>query len=129
MGIVVFNVEGYHPAFERRNATVCDRYPVGIGCQVIKDMLGPFDRIAHIDNPPLFIQPGFELLVLTIGKLKMFTLTGPFHMVDELAAKDQRQGLLVKKILALLILHFYDHRGYIILYSYFTYIFIQDVKN
>jgi len=96
----VFDTEGHHPVFKRRDTTIGNRNPVGIASQVLKNVFRPLDRITYIDNPLFFIQPGFQLFVFIAGKLEILTLSGMAHMVHELAPKNQRQCLLVKKIVA-----------------------------
>jgi len=59
----VFDVEGHHTVFKRRDSTVGNSDPVGIACQVFQNVFRPFDRITHIDNPLFFIQPGSQLFV------------------------------------------------------------------
>ncbi len=86
----IFDVEGHHPVFKRHDTTVGNRDPVGIACQVLKNVIRSFDRITDIDNPLFLIQSGLQLFVLIAGKLEIPTLTGPFHMVHELAPKNQR---------------------------------------
>ena len=96
----IFDFESHHAVFKRHDTTVCNSDPVGIARQVFQNVFRPFDRITHIDNPFFLIQPGFKLFVFTTGKFKILTLAGPAHKVHELAAKNQRQRLLVKKIVA-----------------------------
>jgi len=97
----VFDLEGHHAIFKGGDATVGNSDPVGIACQVLQNVFRAVDRITHIDDPIFFIQPSFQPVVLIAGKLDVPMLTGRAHTVHELAAKDQRQRLLVKKIVAL----------------------------
>ena len=64
----VFICEGHHGVFEFLDATVGNRHPVSVACQVFQNMIGLFHWITHIDNPVFFIQSGFKLFVLIAGK-------------------------------------------------------------
>ena len=97
----VFDLEGDHGVFKVSDAAVGNSDPVSIACQVFKDVVWAIDRIPHIDDPVFFIQPGFELFILIAWELDVAMLTGGAHALHELAAKDQRQGVFVKKIVSL----------------------------
>ena len=99
--LAVFNREGHPAVFKLFNATVGNRHAVGVACQVFQNVIGAFDRISHGDDPVFFIQSGFKLLVLIAGKLEILPPAASFHMLHELSAKNQRQRLLVKEIVAL----------------------------
>jgi hypothetical protein len=48
----VLSAEGYHATFKRRDTAVCNRHPVGVSCQVLKDLFGLIDRVTHTDEMP-----------------------------------------------------------------------------
>ena len=63
---------------------------MGIACQIFKNIFGPFDRIADTDDPIFFKKCVLEFLIDVSGKLKLVTLAGLTHIINELAAEDQR---------------------------------------
>ena len=82
----VFGSKGYPAVFEQLDATVCNGHPVGVACQLFKDMFGTFYGIAHSDDPVFGIQLVFKLLVV-IREFVFYVRADVVHLVDELAAK------------------------------------------
>ena len=86
----VFGSKGYHTVFERFDARICNRHPVGIACQIFKNIVSSFDRVADTDDPFFCKKCVFEVLIGISVKLKLVSLAGLAHIIDELAAEDQR---------------------------------------
>ena len=86
----VFGRKGHHAVFEGFDARICNRHPMSIACQIFKNIFGPFDWIADTDNPFFSKKRVFEILIGVSVKLKFVTLTDLAHIIDELAAEDQR---------------------------------------
>ena len=52
-------------------------------------MFGPFDRIADTDNPFFSKKRVIEILIGVRVDLKLISLAGLTHIINELAAEDQ----------------------------------------
>jgi hypothetical protein len=61
---------------------------VGVTRQVFKHMLGLIDRLPHTDDPLVFIEVLFKLLV-SLPNVEFTTADSPCKGVDKLATKDQ----------------------------------------
>ena len=90
--------EGHHAVFQRLDAAVGNGHPVCVAGQVFQHMPGIADRIAHIDDPGLFIQSGFQRIEVMIGKFE--GLAGIFHPLHKLAAEHQRQHPRVEQVVS-----------------------------
>ena len=55
-------LEAHRAIFKGCEARVGDSDPVGVTCQVFKDVLGLLNGLAHTDDPVVFIEFVFELL-------------------------------------------------------------------
>ena len=97
----IFDLEGHRGVFKSCDAAVGNGDPVGIARQVFENVFRLLDGIPYVDNPVLFIQAAFEPVILMLGELDMTKLMGLAHLVHELAAEDQRQRFLIKKIVPL----------------------------
>ena len=82
--------------FQRQKATVGDRHTVGVSGEVFKDILWLLNGFPHTDHPLVPIELGFEGLVIDI-KAQLAGVDSACEPVDELAAKDQREGLLIEQ--------------------------------
>ena len=78
-------------------ARVGDGHAVGVTGQIFKDVLRSLNGVPHTDNPLMFVEPLFEAMVFS-ANLYFLLADGPGEAVDELPAKDQREGLLVEQI-------------------------------
>jgi len=76
---------------------VGDGHAVGVAGQVSKDVLRLLNGFPHTDNPLVFVKLLFEAMVL-FANVHFLLTNGPCEAVDELPAKDQREGLLVEQI-------------------------------
>jgi hypothetical protein len=70
------------------DARVGDSHPVSVSCQVFKDMLRISNGFPDTDDPFVFIEFMFELLVLSLN-IQFATLDSACEEIDELTAKDQ----------------------------------------
>jgi hypothetical protein len=70
---------------------------VGVSGEVFEDVLRSLNGFPHTDNPGVFVKPLFEVMVFP-GNVYFLMAEGPGEVVDELTTKDQRKGLLVKKV-------------------------------
>ena len=59
----VFSAKAHHIIFNRFDAAVSNRHPVGVASQVFKHMYGPFDRFANTDDPSFGKKPGFKRFI------------------------------------------------------------------
>jgi len=85
--LAILVCEGHGAVFEGQHSAVGNSHPVGVSSQVLKHILGAFDRIAHPDHPGLIIQRVFKLTVAA-SKIKFSTLKGTTGKLHELSAKD-----------------------------------------
>ena len=70
---------------------------MGVSGQVFKDVLRSLNGFPYTDNPLVFVKLLFEVMVFP-AKVYFLLASGPVEAVDEVTAKDQRKGLLVKQI-------------------------------
>jgi hypothetical protein len=76
---------------------VGDGHTVGVPGQVFKDVLRLLNGFPHTDHPLVFVELLFEAMVF-FAHVHFLLSDGPGEAVDELPAKDQREGLLVEQI-------------------------------
>ena len=86
----VFGGEGYSAVFNGSDATVCNGHPMGIACQIFKDMFRTFYGITNTDHPVFRIQFDLEVLIRIAEKVNLFIQTGMAHTLYELAPEYQR---------------------------------------
>lgn len=96
----VFVPEADHAILEGKEATVGDRDAVGVTGQILQDMLRIRDGVPNTDDPFVFVELTFKLVVGLL-KVQVSTLSGSSEVVDELATEDEGEGFLVKEIVIL----------------------------
>ena len=82
------------------DARVGDSHPVSVSGQIFKDMLRISNGFPDTDDPFVFIESVFELLVVSLN-IQFSTSDSPCEEIDELTPKDQGEGFLVKEVLIL----------------------------
>ena len=85
----VFSTKAHSVIFNRLDAAVSNRYPVGVASQVFKYMFGPFDRFANTDDPSFGKKPCFKPFIDLGSQFNFCVLAGFCHVLDELGTKDQ----------------------------------------
>jgi len=73
---------------------------VSVSSQVFKDVLRVCNGFPDTDDPLVFIELVFELLVLSLNT-QFSTVDRACEEVDELTPKDQGEGFLVKEVVTL----------------------------
>ena len=64
------------PSVKRLDTAVCNSHPVRVACQVLKDMFGLIDRIAHTDHPFFCKKRVLEFSIRISDKPEFVTLAG-----------------------------------------------------
>ena len=85
----VFGAKGYHAIVKRGDTAVCNSHPVGVSCQVLKDLFGLIDGIARTDHPFFCKKCVFEFFVPIGTKFRLLTFAKLTEALHELAAEDQ----------------------------------------
>ena len=83
----VFIPEADHVVFKACDARVGDGHPVSIACDVLEDMLRLLNGFPDTDDPIVFVELSFELLIWKIN-LQLPLAYGAFEVVHELTPKD-----------------------------------------
>lgn len=100
-GFVCFSilcVEGHHPVIKGCDAAVSNGYPMSVTGNVFNNPVGFCDGLPDTDHPFMGVQFSFKRQV-TIFEAEFAALNSATQIVDELAAKDQRQGLLIEQVI------------------------------
>ena len=96
----ILGVKGHLVAVKGSDAAVGNCHPVGISGQILQDPFGLLNRFSDTDDPRMGIEFIFERLV-SLAKTQFSATHGTGQMVNELAAKDQRERLLVEQVMVL----------------------------
>ena len=82
------------------DAAVGDSHPVGVTGNVFNYPMGFCDGLPDADYPFMGVQFSFKRQV-AISEAELAVLNSATQIVDELAARDQRQGLLIEQVIFL----------------------------
>jgi hypothetical protein len=93
----VFVPEADHAVFKINEAAVGDGDAVGVTGQILKDMLSVRDGVPYTDDPRVLVELAFKLGVGLL-KVQVSMLSASPEVIDELAPKDQGEGLLVEQV-------------------------------
>ena len=84
----VFGTEGDHAVFKFFDAAVGNGHPMGIACQVLKNIFRTLDRLAYTDHPALFIQHVPEVVIGPTCKMDHTGFADLLQFLHEFTAKD-----------------------------------------
>jgi len=93
----VFVPEADHAVFKANEAAVGDSDAVSVTGQILQDVLSVRDGVPYTDDPVVFVEFTFNLGV-GLFKVQVSMLNASPEVIEELAPKDQGEGLLVEQI-------------------------------